>query len=169
MAWPRLVPWLMAAAASIAALDLERRRRALARAALTDPLTGLPNRRGLEVAWTAARGARREGLLFLDLVGFKAVNDRLGHHVGDQLLKAVAQRLSRALPRDAVLTRHGGDEFVVLGAPEAGQALAAALEAPFPVEGAEPVRIGVRIARARVAGDLEAALADAARQLKPPA
>ncbi len=83
-----------------------------------DPLTSLPNRslftERLSAAFdTAIAGCGRLGVCFIDLDGFKVVNDTLGHHIGDQLLTAVARRLSRATG-DHVVARMGGDEFVVL-------------------------------------------------------
>ncbi|WBB79960.1 bifunctional diguanylate cyclase/phosphodiesterase [Micromonospora sp. WMMD882] len=83
-----------------------------------DPLTDLPNRTLFTDRLTAAlagpgRADRRVGLCFLDLDRFKVVNDSLGHHVGDALLVAVAQRLREALDGHLV-ARLGGDEFVVL-------------------------------------------------------
>jgi diguanylate cyclase len=91
--------------------------------ARTDELTGLPNRRQLlEQARTvlASASARRPAaLLLLDLDGFKEVNDSLGHHAGDQLLRQVGPRLRGALHGRELLARLGGDEFAVL-LPEAG-------------------------------------------------
>ena len=87
--------------------------------ALTDPLTGLTNRRAFmeELATAQAEVSLRgsvAGLLFLDLDRFKSVNDTLGHAAGDELLLQVADRLGACLgPRD-VLARLGGDEFTVL-------------------------------------------------------
>ncbi len=84
-----------------------------------DALTGLPNRtyflNRLEQALATARW-RGEALavLFLDLDRFKHINDTLGHERGDQLLQHVARRLSKALPKEAVIARMGGDEFTVL-------------------------------------------------------
>jgi diguanylate cyclase (GGDEF)-like protein/PAS domain S-box-containing protein len=102
--------------------ERDRGRSYLARIeelAWTDPLTGLPNRRRLqeraEIAlWDARAADRSLALLFLDLDGFKAVNDRLGHAAGDQVLTAVAERLSARLRRGDLLARLGGDEFLVV-------------------------------------------------------
>ena len=77
-----------------------------------DPLTGLPNRRGLEARWAAMAGDK--ALILIDLVGFKAVNDSHGHLVGDALLKQVAGRLESAITPPGVVARWGGDEFVAL-------------------------------------------------------
>nr|WP_255426782.1 GGDEF domain-containing phosphodiesterase [Pseudonocardia sp. C8] len=81
-----------------------------------DPLTGLPNRALFFGRLTAALDAcPRVGVCYLDLDGFKAVNDTLGHDAGDQLLRTVAHRLRDALGVDGhTLARMGGDEFVVL-------------------------------------------------------
>ena len=86
---------------------------------LHDPLTGLANRTLLEerLEQAVARARRSHSIaavLYADLDGFKSVNDRYGHHVGDQLLTAVAGRLSRTLRPGDTLARLGGDEFVVL-------------------------------------------------------
>ncbi len=87
--------------------------------AMEDELTGLPNRRYLMEKLTASLASttvRKEKLavLFIDLDRFKLVNDTLGHYLGDQALKLVALRLRDALPDSAIITRVGGDEFVVL-------------------------------------------------------
>lgn len=84
-----------------------------------DLLTGLPNRRLLSTRLNAAlKNAKTHQLktivLFIDLDGFKDVNDSLGHTIGDALLKEVAGRLESAIPPRTMLTRHGGDEFIVL-------------------------------------------------------
>ena len=84
-----------------------------------DPLTGLPNRRAFDLHSQAAvqlhaARAQRLCLMFIDLDGFKAVNDRIGHTAGDALLNLIGDRLRRALRRDDFVSRHGGDEFVCL-------------------------------------------------------
>ena len=98
--------------------------RALAEAQLRqvathDPLTGLRNRRALtEHLAQAAQRSKRTGeplaLLFIDLDGFKAVNDRFGHGVGDEVLVEVARRLLHLVRQSDVVARLGGDEFVLL-------------------------------------------------------
>lgn len=96
-----------------------RRKEEMRRVAVTDTLTGLLNRLGLkeqlQMTLEEARAAEEVfALLFLDLDGFKAVNDTLGHDVGDELLREVAARLrSIHRPNDAV-ARLGGDEFVII-------------------------------------------------------
>lgn len=87
--------------------------------AFYDPLTGLPNRRLLQdrlhqAMSQAKRERSRLGLLFLDLDKFKPVNDTFGHGVGDELLRAVAQRLQACVRESDTVARVGGDEFVLL-------------------------------------------------------
>ena len=84
-----------------------------------DPVTGLPNRLlfndRLAQALNAARRHREKlAVIFLDLDNFKSVNDTLGHAVGDALLKAVANSLVACLRGNDTVSRHGGDEFVIL-------------------------------------------------------
>lgn len=116
--------------------------------ALHDPLTTLPNRSLFfdRLRTTLAR-ARRErtrfAVLFLDLDRFKVVNDSLGHSVGDQLLRTVAQRLRQSVRQSDTLGRLGGDEFVILinglDQPDDARVVAdkvvAALSAPYELEG----------------------------------
>ena len=93
--------------------------------ALTDPLTGLPNRRRLEryIAAVVARG-ERVVIGVCDLDGFKAVNTRHGHHSGDLVLQRIAGVINRVMRRGDFVARYGGDEFVVV-LPGAGMAEAA--------------------------------------------
>jgi diguanylate cyclase (GGDEF)-like protein/PAS domain S-box-containing protein len=87
---------------------------------ITDPLTGLPNRVFfMDRVRRALDRARRDAdyqfaVLFIDLDGFKVINDSLGHVVGDQLLLAIAQRLVACMRGDDLVARLGGDEFTVL-------------------------------------------------------
>ncbi len=82
--------------------------------ASTDVLTGLRNRRALLVELDARKLTPRHHLILIDLNHFKDVNDTLGHSAGDELLKVVADRLSRCLRPDDVIARLGGDEFAIL-------------------------------------------------------
>ncbi|SDP51983.1 diguanylate cyclase (GGDEF) domain-containing protein [Klenkia soli] len=106
----------------------------LRRQAHQDPLTGLPNRAALVGRLERALARARDGgpgvsVLFFDLDGFKAVNDRRGHAAGDELLVRVGHRVRACLRADDVLGRLGGDEFVVVGADGGDRAGATSLAA----------------------------------------
>jgi diguanylate cyclase (GGDEF)-like protein len=116
----------------MALFELRRMAAALARAATTDPLTGLANRRSVESAIRnavarAERGLGTPSLVAVDLDGFTAVNDTYGHPAGDALLRAVADSLVGTARSVDTVARMGGDEFVVLlehtGGPGADAAL----------------------------------------------
>ncbi|MGR7027755.1 diguanylate cyclase domain-containing protein [Geodermatophilus sp. URMC 62] len=143
--------------------ERDRTSAALARIqelACTDPLTGLPNRRRLEeqveaAIWEARARGDALGLLFVDLDGFKEVNDRLGHAAGDELLQVVARRLRDRVRRRDLVARLGGDEFLVAlpdlspetAAAEAGRVaeeLAASIRRPVSLRGTE-VGVGASI------------------------
>ena len=117
--------------------------------ARTDDLTTLPNRRRL-ISEIQNFATRKGALLLLDLDGFKPVNDKYGHEVGDKVLQQVAHRFTRALPNGALLARLGGDEFGILvdGAAESVMEIALALRGtlsyPFVIDGYE-IQIGVSI------------------------
>jgi diguanylate cyclase (GGDEF)-like protein/PAS domain S-box-containing protein len=115
-----------------------------------DPLTALPNRllfhdRLQHALLRAARDGEQLALLFIDLDRFKNVNDTLGHHIGDELLKQVAKALQDRLREGDTLARLGGDEFIVLlenienqyGASQVAEKLVQMFEEPFMVAGHE--------------------------------
>lgn len=109
----------MQARTSILASSLAEANRELAQLALHDNLTRLPNRILLEDRLEQAiNKANREqtqfALMFMDLDGFKAVNDAFGHHIGDSLLVGVTERMSQQMTGYYTLARLGGDEFVLL-------------------------------------------------------
>jgi diguanylate cyclase (GGDEF)-like protein len=111
----------LAALAAIAAESLDRNRMAqdMARMAMIDPLTGAANRAMFQQRVDLALNQRTTApeplvLLYLDLDGFKQVNDELGHHVGDALLTAIAERLSSVVRADDLVARIGGDEFAIV-------------------------------------------------------
>jgi diguanylate cyclase (GGDEF)-like protein/PAS domain S-box-containing protein len=115
----------------------------LAHQAFHDPLTKLPNRlRFLQALETELASDEMPAVIFLDLDGFKVVNDSLGHGAGDDLLVKVAGRLRSSLRPGDLLARFGGDEFAVLVGAEVDAArvterLLAALQSPFELEGRE--------------------------------
>jgi diguanylate cyclase (GGDEF)-like protein len=138
------------------ALDAHRERDAMHSLAHTDPLTGLHNRRGLSIALASALPhCTPDNLLavyVMDLDGFKPVNDRHGHGVGDELLIAVTRRLQGHVRQSDVLARLGGDEFVVMAghlhteqqAHELGHKLLDAFRSPFAI-GSMQVAVGLTI------------------------
>jgi diguanylate cyclase (GGDEF)-like protein/PAS domain S-box-containing protein len=124
----------------------------LARQATHDPLTGLPNRRLFhERLGQAVASARRHhedlAVLYLDLDGFKQVNDRLGHEAGDELLQTIAARLLKQLRHEDVLARLGGDEFAVLLDHAGGRQQLTAIADKLLRTVAQPVVIGTGSAR----------------------
>jgi diguanylate cyclase (GGDEF)-like protein len=100
------------------ALHLHEQRTRLEHLSLTDPLTGLPNRRAFETRFPQMLGMAERGhpvaLVLLDVDHFKAINDRFGHGVGDQALLGLAQALKDLTRRADLAARLAGDEFVVL-------------------------------------------------------
>ncbi|SDG64973.1 GGDEF domain-containing protein [Roseospirillum parvum] len=129
----------------------------LRRLAVRDPLTGLANRAHLADSLGAAISRARRidsqlAVLFIDLDGFKQINDQHGHAEGDHLLREVAQRLSRAVRESDHLARIGGDEFVVVveGVAEraavqrVGDKIIEAIQAPFSL-GGQAIHLGATV------------------------
>ncbi len=144
---------------------LHAKQRELTHLAGHDTLTGLPNRMGfLEQLETAIAQARltegRLAVIFVDLDGFKQINDRLGHSAGDRTLAIVAQRLRGALPDSCILARLGGDEFVILVAdvrspddvPNAVRRAQAALDEPVTL-GAHRMKVGASMGSSEFPAD----------------
>jgi diguanylate cyclase (GGDEF)-like protein len=146
------------------------------RAAASDDLTGLSNRRLFEEALRAElhrcqRRGREMGLLMIDLDRFKTINDRHGHAVGDEVLRETAARLAGVAREEDVVARYGGEEFVVMLAEMPHEALAAAAERfrraladrPFVLAGSEhAVTASVGAVGFPSAGDDAATLVQAA-------
>lgn len=128
--------------------ELEQRRSELEHRARHDPLTDLPNRALFDDRMAVAlAAARRDGgrlaLLLIDLDHVKPINDRLGHAVGDHVLRGVAARIRQCIRESDTAARIGGDEFVVLlpGIPSAqdtervADKIRAAIDHPFEFDG----------------------------------
>jgi diguanylate cyclase (GGDEF)-like protein len=131
-------------------IDVRIMQAELLRGANTDSLTGLPNRRAIllrfqEEASRAARHGQRLALAMFDLDHFKHVNDRHGHAVGDEVLKAAAAALAAGKRSEDVLARLGGEEFLVVFSSQ--QSIAAAAEA------AERLRDAVAAVEVRAGGE----------------
>ena len=167
-----IAPTSTDAAASYTAYirDISERKRYeqhIAQLAYEDPLTGLPNRASLQellgdTVAHAQGAARSVALLYIDLDDFKLVNDSLGHAAGDELLRAVAARLTQLTREGDILARHGGDEFLLLlrdlgseagaAATAVAEKMIAALEEPFWVDNAE-LWIGASVGISLLPGD----------------
>lgn len=150
---------------------LKQAEQRLIELAHQDALTGLPNRTVLTeqtalALLAAERNGTRVGLLFLDLDGFKRVNDEHGHDVGDELLRVAAARLQQSVRREDLVSRLGGDEFVVLlrdlrpeeSPNDVRERVTAALRAPYTI-GSLKLCVGVSAGYAlAVPGDDAASL-----------
>lgn len=137
--------------------ELKQMQEELDRLAHHDPLTGLPNRVRLNERITHAaalikRGGGNMAFLYIDLDGFKPINDTYGHEAGDFVLTEVGQRLKSCVREIDTVARLGGDEFAILMEPETDRDRAgktahrvlAALSAPIPIHGRE-CKVGASI------------------------
>lgn len=134
-----------------------RERDTFVSMAYTDPLTGLPNRRGLDARLATEMSAtspdRLLAVYMIDLDGFKQVNDHHGHELGDELLIAVGKRLAAQLRSTDVVARLGGDEFVVTAggladerqARDLGLKLVDAFNVPFSVSNGRECLVGLTV------------------------
>ncbi len=164
--------YLLERSLEVSSTEMRGLHDSLSRKVLTDELSGLPNRRALQegLGPLVAAGARDRlpvAVLFIDLDGFKLVNDSLGHEAGDELLVLTAQRLRAVGRAGDVVARLGGDEFVVAGTfadVDAARTLAErilqAVETPLVVAGRE-VTVSASI------GLAFGAAADSATELDP--
>jgi diguanylate cyclase len=153
-----LVTTLVMVRVGLLSAERTRAERALEYEAAHDPLTGLPNRR--EFVGRLGRALTRGNsnvILFCDLNDFKAINDRLGHNAGDQILVEVGQRLRGCVRDTDVVSRFGGDEFLILlthvrtaDVDTVGQCISNAMASPIELPGAR-VRIGASIGIAAAA------------------
>ena len=153
------------------AIGRHRANTELVRAAHNDALTGIANRRALNLELQQRLSRRDEVLLaYLDLDGFKEINDRLGHAAGDHVLKVVADRLASSLRVGDIAARIGGDEFVLLFAAPAPKAdvmadrLSLAINAPI-YWGEEVISISASIGFGAGESDADALLRSADRAM----
>jgi diguanylate cyclase (GGDEF)-like protein/PAS domain S-box-containing protein len=151
-------------------LDVTRKHEheaALRRQVREDSLTGLLSRAAFEVDLVALldAGPGPAAVLYLDVDRFKSINDGSGHATGDDVLRALADRLRRTVPAQSLIARFGGDEFVVAvpGSPETGlqvgRAVLAALAEPLSAAGARlPLALSIGLAVAHGPGQAEQAV-----------
>ncbi|MFC4276686.1 putative bifunctional diguanylate cyclase/phosphodiesterase [Achromobacter aloeverae] len=161
--------WIFGMQASRLSASLERATQTIRHLGTHDALTDLPNRvylmaQAKDLVRRIADTGEALAVLFIDLDGFKAVNDTLGHRAGDELLRLAAMRIAACMRKDDVVARLGGDEFVVVatGLPaaervDAADAIArhilASLGEEFVLDGAVPVRVGASIGIALAHGE----------------
>jgi diguanylate cyclase (GGDEF)-like protein len=137
--------------------EVRKSQERLTHMASIDVLTGLPNRQRMRELFGAAITTAQQSrcpcaILFLDLDGFKPVNDSFGHRIGDAVLRSVADRLAQQVGRSGQVGRLGGDEFAIVvndgqsrnAIEDLGHQLIAAVAQPYLIEGLE-IRIGLSI------------------------
>ncbi len=151
----------------IAALENRQRARLLSQLAMTDHLTGLPNRAQFERTLNselahAHRMNEPFTVLFMDLDGFKAINDTFGHHAGDEVLREVARRMEKLVRTEDLLARFGGDEFGIFmrqNKENTSESLANRIRdavcAPIILSSGTAVAVGISIGTATRADDID--------------
>lgn len=151
----------------ITALENRQRAKQLSQLAMTDHLTGLPNRaqfeRTLNSELAHARRMREPfTVLFMDLDGFKAINDTFGHHAGDEVLCEVSRRMEKLVRAEDLLARFGGDEFGIFmrqsndnTSESLANRIVDAVFAPITLSTSFEVTIGISIGIASYAGDID--------------
>jgi diguanylate cyclase (GGDEF)-like protein len=129
-----------------AAIRIRSQLEDLRRTARSDALTGLTNRRGFHDLLDAGAPERQSIVFYIDLDGFKAINDTHGHQAGDRLLQEVSERIKKSVRAADVVARLGGDEFAVLcrscsqdEAVEMSQRILEAVKQPISMDGADLV------------------------------
>ncbi|WP_321813945.1 MULTISPECIES: putative bifunctional diguanylate cyclase/phosphodiesterase [unclassified Paraburkholderia] len=156
--------WIFGTQANRLSVSLDRAANTIRHLGTHDALTDLPNRaylmtRAKELAQRSARAGEPLAVLFIDLDGFKVINDTLGHRIGDDLLRQAAKRIEDCARQDDLVARLGGDEFVVVAAGASGapggdmgdtadtiaRRILASLANEFVLAEALPVRIGASI------------------------
>ena len=137
----------------------------LQRSAMLDEITGLPNRRLFEEqVHRSAQSDDLVGVAFIDLDGFKAVNDTLGHDAGDRVLREVARRIQSVVRERDSVARFGGDEFVAVwtvhdlaSAEKVAERIRAAVAVPYDLPAELPISASVGLAVSRVRPEPEVA------------
>lgn len=157
---------------------LARETRDLAVLARTDPLTGLPNRRNMEEHLAAAVSAARRhhqplSVLFIDIDSFKHINDELGYEAGDEVLRAVGERLRSTVRAEDLVGRWGGEEFVAIlpttdsaGAIALAERLRTAIACDPVVVGEREAHVTASVGCASEAGEPAEVIRQAARALR---
>lgn len=152
-----LIALILSMGISRITIELEQRRVQLEFSALHDSVTGLPNRnlfmdRLNQVQARSLRDRSKFSVFFIDLDGFKNINDTLGHDAGDAVLRAIAEKISGLLRKTDTIARFGGDEFCILSVDindgEDSEELAArilkAINQPFEYKG-HPLKVTASI------------------------
>jgi diguanylate cyclase (GGDEF)-like protein len=152
----------------ITALESRHRAKLLSQLAMTDHLTGLPNRAQFERTLNseiahARRMSEPFTVLFMDLDGFKVINDTFGHHAGDEVLCEVARRIEKLVRAEDLLARFGGDEFGIFmrqsddnTSESLANRIVDALLNPIALSTGHQVTIGISIGIASYADDIDA-------------